>query len=54
MNVLGHVAFRAVDGVGTRNYDTFAAQWLAYAYPYRRFAGVLTGAGARLGADVVR
>ena len=31
-----------------------AAQWLAYALPYRRFAGVLTDANARLGADVDR
>ena len=32
----------------------FAAQWLAYALPYRRFADTLTGAAARLGADVDR
>ena len=32
----------------------FAAQWLAYALPYRRFVGVLTDANARLGADVDR
>ena len=32
----------------------FAAQWLAYALPYRRFTCALTGAGARLGADAVR
>jgi hypothetical protein len=34
--------------------NIFEAQWLAYAFPYRRFADVLTGARARLGADVVR
>jgi hypothetical protein len=32
----------------------FAAQWLAYALPYRRFAHALTGADARLGAGVDR
>jgi hypothetical protein len=32
----------------------FAAQWLAYALPYRRFVGVLADANARLGADVDR
>src|SRR5262245_66199403 len=30
----------------------FAAQWLAYALPCRRFADALAGACARLGADV--
>ncbi len=33
---------------------TFAAQWLAYALPYRRFAGAIAVADARLGADAVR
>src|SRR5256712_6354139 len=47
------VAFRARNGVGTRGL-AFAAQWLAYALPCRRFAGVLTDANARLGADVDR
>jgi hypothetical protein len=47
------VAFRARNGVGTRGL-AFAAQWLAYALPYRRFVGVLTDANARLGADVDR
>jgi hypothetical protein len=32
----------------------FAAPWLAYALPYRRFADTLAGASARLGADAVR
>jgi hypothetical protein len=32
----------------------FAAQWLAYALPCRRFADTLTDARARLGADVDR
>ena len=32
----------------------FAARWLAYALPCRRFAAVLTVDDARLGADVHR
>jgi len=32
----------------------FAAQWLAYALPCRRFAHVLANIDARLGADVDR
>src|SRR6266705_125462 len=48
-----HVAFRSRNSVGTRGL-AFAAQWLAYALPYRRFVGVLTDANARLGADVDR
>ena len=47
------VAFRARNSVGARE-RAFEAQWLAYALPCRRFVGVLTGANARLGADVVR
>src|SRR5262249_44005702 len=47
------VAFRARNSVGTRGL-AFAAQWLAYALPYRRFVGVLTDANARLGAGVDR
>ena len=43
------IAFRQENGVGTRE-RTFAAQWVACALPYRRFAI----AGARLGADAVR
>ena len=46
------VAFRARNSVGTRGL-AFAAQWLAYALPYRRFVGV-QDANARLGADVDR
>jgi hypothetical protein len=48
------VAFHENDHVGTRDYQAFAAQWLAYALPCRRFAVTLTGANARLGADVAR
>jgi hypothetical protein len=57
-----HVAFRQSNGVGTRVNQAFAAQWLAYALPYRRFADApvdtltdtLVNACARLGADAVR
>ena len=48
------VAFRPFNSVGTRNHVSFAAQWLAYALPYRRFARALAGTGARLGADADR
>jgi len=47
-----HVAFRLFDSVSAREGD-FVAQWLAYAIPYRRFAGILADTCARLGADVV-
>ena len=47
-------AFRTTNGVGTRSYCDFVAQWLAYALPCRRFASTLTGDDARLGAGVVR
>jgi hypothetical protein len=49
-----HVAFRDSDHVGTRDYLAFAAPWLAYALPYRRFAVTLASANARLGGDVAR
>jgi hypothetical protein len=49
----GRVAFHQRNGVGTQIDVAFAAQWLAYAIPYRRFAYALTVADARLGADVV-
>ncbi|MDF3042293.1 MAG: hypothetical protein K0Q71_4999 [Thermomicrobiales bacterium] len=48
------VAFRHENSVGTRDSSFFAAQWLAYAYPYRRFTVALASDGARLGADVDR
>jgi hypothetical protein len=47
------VAFRQENGVGAQEKADFAAQWLAYAIPYRRFAEVLADNCARLGADVV-
>jgi hypothetical protein len=48
------VAFRAEYRVGPRDISSFAAQWLAYALPYRRFARNLAAADARLGSDVDR
>ena len=51
INASIHVAFRAFDHVGTRDFQAFAARWLAYALPYRRFAVTLTDANARLGAN---
>ena len=48
------VAFRLLYGVGTQIELPFAARWLAYALPYRRFACTFTGTCARLGADAVR
>ena len=50
----GRVAFRSSHSVGTSGRITFAAQWLAYALPCRRFAFALAGNDARLGADVDR
>ena len=40
-NAPARVAFRVVDRVGSRVNPVFAAQWLAYALPYRRFAVIL-------------
>ena len=48
------IAFRYLNGVGTRGFTSFAAQWLACALPCRRFTTALADCGARLGADVVR
>ncbi len=53
-HALGHVAFRLLNDVGTRDVNSIVAQWLAYALPCRRFADTLAGARARLGADAVR
>ena len=49
-----HVAFRVVERVGAQKIPVFAAQWLACAHPYRRFACLLTKVSARLGADAGR
>src|ERR1700676_3067130 len=51
-NAPADFAFRQVNNVGTRVANDFAAQWLAYTLPYRRFAGVLADACARIGGDV--
>jgi hypothetical protein len=53
-DVSARVAFRETYGVGTLRFITFAAQWLAYTLPCRRFADILADAAARLGADVGR
>ena len=45
-------AFRGVNNVGTRVSNAFAAQWLAYTLPYRRFAVILAEDCARIGGDV--
>ena len=47
-------AFRHRYGGGARDYFPFAARWLAYAIPCRRFAASLTTGDARLGADAGR
>ena len=54
VDVSVHVAFRENEHVGTRIAQVFAAQWLAYVLPCRRFADTLAGADARLGASAVR
>ena len=54
VNAPVHVAFRQENGVGTRDNSSFAARWLAYAYPYRRFTAALASDDARLGADADR
>ena len=51
-NAPADFAFRRVNNVGTRIANTFAAQWLAYTLPFRRFADALTDACARIGGDV--
>jgi hypothetical protein len=48
------IAFHGRNCVGIRDDKSFAAQWLAYALPYRRFADILANACARLGANVDR
>ena len=52
-NALARIAFRQRNSVGAQDDVDFAAQWLAYAIPHRRFADVLADHCARLGADVV-
>jgi len=48
------VAFHQTYGVGTPENFTFAAQWLAYTLPCRRFAVTLADDCARLGANADR
>src|SRR5271166_5077524 len=52
-NALVHVAFRVSDHVGARYFESFAAPWLAYVLPYRRFDTALAVCVARLGVDAV-
>ena len=53
-NALEYIAFRYTDSVGARDWFSIAAQWLACTYPDRRFAGALSDACARLGANADR
>ena len=48
------IAFHLRNSVGTRDMNLCGAQWLAYVFPYRRFAAALTGDHARLGFGVGR
>ncbi len=48
------VALRFLNSVGVRISNSFVAQWLARTFPYRRFADILAGVRARLGANVNR
>src|SRR5580704_8716853 len=48
------MAFHIRNCVGTRDDRSFAVQWLACAFPCRRFAGALADVCARLRADVGR
>ena len=47
-------AIAPFEHIDTQVAQAFAAQWLAYALPYRRFADTLASANARLGADADR
>ncbi len=53
-NALRDVAFHGMERVGTRDKNYFVAQWLACAYPCRRFGHVLAGVAARLRANADR
>ena len=52
--ILSSRAATARNGVGTRDMNLCGAQWLAYAFPCRRFAAALTDVHARLRVDVGR
>jgi len=49
-----HIAFRLRNGVGAQDTNLCEAQWLAYAFPYRRFAVALADGRARLRVDADR
>jgi hypothetical protein len=49
--VSDRVAFRVSYLVGALRFITFAAQWLAYTLPCRRFTDILAEACARLGGQ---
>ncbi len=53
-NASVHIAFRLRNSVGPRDMNLCEAQWLAYAFPYRRFAVALADGRARLGVDADR
>lgn len=53
-NARSRMAFRFRYSVGIRDWGSFAAQWLAYTLPCRRFACILADTHARLGANVDR
>ena len=53
IGALVHVAFRKTDDVGARDFQAFAAQWLACTFPCRRLDAALADCLARLGADAV-
>ena len=42
-SVSSRIALRSENGVGTQNYESIVAQWLAYAYPCQRFVPPLAG-----------
>ncbi len=49
-----HVAFRLRKSVSAQDMNLYEAQWLAYAFPCRRFAVALAGYRARLRVDADR
>lgn len=53
-NARERLTFRFRYSVGIREGGSFAARWLAYTLPCRRFACILANANARLGANVGR
>ena len=53
VHALRRIAFRRLDSVGAP-IVSFAARWLAYGLPCRRFATGLTADSARRGADAGR